>query len=71
MLIEFGCRAAFEFRHESWFVPEVYDLLVSYRSGDVPQFDVGVTLVQEQLLRQIDRVIAIFCKKVNNFMLNI
>jgi uncharacterized protein YecE (DUF72 family) len=24
-----GCHAAFEFRHESWFVPEVYDLLAS------------------------------------------
>jgi len=24
-----GCRAAFEFRHDSWFVPEVYDLLAS------------------------------------------
>jgi uncharacterized protein YecE (DUF72 family) len=24
-----GCNAAFEFRHESWFVPEVYDLLAS------------------------------------------
>ncbi len=24
-----GCHAAFEFRHESWFVPQVYDLLAS------------------------------------------
>jgi uncharacterized protein YecE (DUF72 family) len=24
-----GCHAAFEFRHGSWFVPEVYDLLAS------------------------------------------
>ena len=24
-----GCHAAFEFRHASWFVPEVYDLLAS------------------------------------------
>jgi uncharacterized protein YecE (DUF72 family) len=35
-----GCRAAFEFRHESWFVSDVYDLLAS-RNLPVVQSEEG------------------------------